>query len=408
MTSSTKVQPPIFFLPAKHTRDTEKQSLGCGGGGDDKVTQGLEATRKGIKSKISALKMQLKYVEVDIGEAEGTEGPKDDEPEPQAGASKEADAGEGGGTPPRSPRSSAVLHTAAAPQPCGSNGNDLSRRELERQIQELRRDKVKLDDNIRRMEATQKRIFGEEERAKLMALHSQEKKENGDKEEDKEDGEKDGKEEKEEKKEEQSEESKKRKRDEDLEKRKKEGRPTKTDPRSRNLFGKLLGHLHSAKDRLQKEKTSKMGQLQSKALSRVEEKVNLSRMNIKEFRKGEFEKQLVEEQAKVAEIEKQLEEKEVLLLQRRLENHYSLMMNFIRTEVQPPIFFLPAKHTRDTEKMLDATRAGIKKKIATLRMQFKQEQAAAAEVREHMCGVFRFAEGPGLGRLWSRQLPSAR
>ena len=30
-----------------------------------------------------------------------------------------------------------------------------------------------------------------------------------------------------------------------------------------------------------------MGQLQSKALSRVEEKVNLSRMNIKEFRKGE-------------------------------------------------------------------------------------------------------------------------
>eukprot|EP00913_Durusdinium_trenchii_P002941 g2728.t1 len=192
------------------------------------------------------------------------------------------------------------------------------------------------------MEATQKRIFGEEERAKLMALHSQEKKENGDK-----------------------------------EKRKKEGRPTKTDPRSRNLFGKLLGHLHSAKDRLQKEKTSKMGQLQSKALSRVEEKVNLSRMNIKEFRKGEFEKQLVEEQAKVAEIEKQLEEKEVLLLQRR--NHYSLMMNFIRTEVQPPIFFLPAKHTRDTEKMLDATRAGIKKKIATLRMQFKQEQAAAAE-----------------------------
>lgn len=51
----------------------------------------------------------------------------------------------------------------------------------------------------------------------------------------------------------------------------------------------------------------------------MEDKVNVSRMNIKEFRKGEFEKQLVEEQAKVAEIEKQLEEKEVLLLQRRLE-----------------------------------------------------------------------------------------
>ena len=82
---------------------------------------------------------------------------------------------------------------------------------------------------------------------------------------------------KEEKKEEESEETKKRKREDDIasrsefhmcgffiqtffidlmsqqsasqERRKKEGRPTKADPRSRNLFGKLLGHLHSAKDR---------------------------------------------------------------------------------------------------------------------------------------------------------------
>ena len=40
--------------------------------------------------------------------------------------------------------------------------------------------------------------------------------------------------------------------------------------------------------RLQKEKSSKMGQLQQQALSRVEEKVNLSKMNIKEFRKEEL------------------------------------------------------------------------------------------------------------------------
>lgn len=252
-----------------------------------------------------------------------------------------------------------------------SDGNELSRRELERQIQELRRDKVRLDDSIRRMEATQKRIFGEEERQKLMAMH--EKKENGDKED--EDGEKEDKEE--EKKEEQSEETRKRKREDEAEKRKKEGRPTKTDPRSRNLFGKLLGHLQSAKDRLQKEKTSKLGEMQQKAMSRVEEKVNVSRMNIKSLRKDEFEKQLVDEQAKVAEIEKQLEAKEVLLLQRQLEHHYSLMMNFICTEVHPPIFFLPAKHTRDTEKQLDKTRAGIKKKIATLRLNFRQEVEAA-------------------------------
>eukprot|EP00434_Breviolum_minutum_P009009 symbB.v1.2.007933.t1/scaffold495.1/size259991/17 len=260
-----------------------------------------------------------------------------------------------------------------------SDGNDLSRRELERQIQELRRDKVRLDDSIRKMEATQKRIFGEEERLKLSAMHSQEdKKEDGEDDDDKDDKDEEKKEE--EKKEEASEETRKRKREEDAEKRKKEGKPTKSDPRSRNLFGKLLGHLHSAKERLQKEKTSKIAELRQKALSRVEEKVNVSKLNIKEFRKGEFEKQLVEEQAKVAEIEKQLEAKEVLLLQRRLEGHYSLMMNYICTEVHPPIFFLPAKHTRDTEKQLDNTRAGIKKKIATLRLSFRQEVEAANAV----------------------------
>eukprot|EP00435_Cladocopium_sp_Y103_P054555 s186_g17.t1 len=248
-------------------------------------------------------------------------------------------------------------------------------RELERQLQELRRDKVKIDDHIRRMEAAQKRFTGDEDRSKLTALHSQEEKDDKEKKEDGEDGEeKEKKEEKEdedgEKKE--QEESRKRKREDDVEQRKKEGRPTKADPRSRNLFGKLLGHLQSAKDRLQKEKTSKVGELQQKALMKVEEKVNLSKMNLKEFRRGEFTKTLEEEQARVLEIEKQIEQKEVVLLQRRLENHYSLMMNFIRTEVSPPIFFLPAKHTRDTEKQLEATRAGIKGKIAALKHQLPQ------------------------------------
>mmetsp|Transcript_88754 Transcript_88754/g.141314 ORF Transcript_88754/g.141314 Transcript_88754/m.141314 type:complete len:298 (+) Transcript_88754:57-950(+) len=253
-----------------------------------------------------------------------------------------------------------------------SHGNELSMRELERQLQELRRDKVKIDDHIRRMEAAQKR-FGEDDRSKLTAMHSQETKDDKEK---KEDGEEDEEKEKDEKEEDgekkEQEESRKRKREEDVEQRKKEGRPTKADPRSRNLFGKLLGHLHSAKDRLQKEKTSKVGELQQKALMKVEEKVNISKMNLKEFRRGEFTKTLEEEQARVLEIEKQIEQKEVVLLQRRLENHYSLMMNFIRTEVSPPIFFLPAKHTRDTEKQLEATRAGIKGKIAALKHQLPQ------------------------------------
>ena len=46
-------------------------------------------------------------------------------------------------------------------------------------------------------------------------------------------------------------------------------------------------HMRGAVLRLQKEKTSKMGELQQKALSRVEDKMNLNKMSLKEFRKGQ-------------------------------------------------------------------------------------------------------------------------
>merc|ERR1719436_907959 len=47
------------------------------------------------------------------------------------------------------------------------------------------------------------------------------------------------------------------------------------------------------------------------------------------------------------------------------------MLNFIRTKTEPTIFYLPAKHTRDTEQMLKETRAAIKQKIASLKLQLQ-------------------------------------
>merc|ERR1719217_889986 len=90
------------------------------------------------------------------------------------------------------------------------------------------------------------------------------------------------------------------------------------------------------------------------------------------------------EQAKSQKIDKQIEEKAMLLLQKRLENHYSLMMNFIRTKAEPTIFYLPAKHTKDTEAMLEETRAALHHKIDSLKVQLQpvtdeQVQAAVAE-----------------------------
>merc|ERR1712217_194934 len=54
--------------------------------------------------------------------------------------------------------------------------------------------------------------------------------------------------------------------------------------------------------------------------------------------------------------------------------HYGLMMNFIRTKSEPTIFYLPAKHIKTTEAMLEDTRAAIKRKIGSLKYELQPEE----------------------------------
>jgi len=143
------------------------------------------------------------------------------------------------------------------------------------------------------------------------------------------------------------------------------------DKRTRNLFAGMLGHLNKAKSRLDVEKGSKAHELRMKAEQRSDERLSKAASDVKELRKRQFEEQKKEEETKMVSIEKQIAEKELLLLQRRLESHYSLMMNFIRTQAEPTIFYLPAKHNKETEAKLEETRGAIKHKIASLKVQLQ-------------------------------------
>merc|ERR1712151_868595 len=66
--------------------------------------------------------------------------------------------------------------------------------------------------------------------------------------------------------------------------------------------------------------------------------------------------------------------KELVLLQKRLEGHYGLMMNFIRTKSEPTIFYLPAKHIKATTTLLEDTRTAIKRKIGSLKYELQPEE----------------------------------
>jgi len=239
----------------------------------------------------------------------------------------------------------------------------VSRRELEWKLSSLRREKHRIDDNIKRMETAQQRIFrdaaaaGESEEKKPAdatdtGVAKRKRSRSGSASKDRD--------------------AKKQDSDEEKPKRQKaegtaEGK--RPDPRSRNLFGKMLGHLHSAKTRLEKEKATKRSEATQAVQDRVEEKLQLSKLNIKEFRKSQFEAQKKEEEIKASALEKEIEDKVQQLLQRDLESYYSTMKNFIRTKAEPPIFYLPAVHTKETEHALEENRASIKHKIASLRVQ---------------------------------------
>lgn len=300
----------------------------------------------------------------------------------------------------------------------------VTRRELEKEIHQLRRDKQRLEDSVKRMEQNQQRIFGEgnrrpggdageepsKKRARKDGEDDEDKKKDGDGSDNEEkDGKKDGD------KDEKDDEDGKDKKDDDKDdkksdddksdksddpddekekkdvKREPDTRPSfdktdKTVKRARSMFGGLLGHLHSAKSRLEQEKGEKTSELRAKAEMKIGEKMDLRKTDIKEFRKQKFSEQMEENRAKAIEIAKLIEEKEQMLLQKRLENHYSLMMNFIRTKAEPTIFYLPASHNSETRAQLDETRRAIKHKISSLKGQLEppDEEQLKKEARERM------------------------
>merc|ERR1711904_520467 len=98
---------------------------------------------------------------------------------------------------------------------------------------------------------------------------------------------------------------------EDKKRKRTEGRGPPPDKRGRNIFGKMLGHLQQARTRLDAEKGSKANELRMKAQERTEERIQKEKLNIQEMRKLTFESQKKEEEVKMREIVKQIEEKEL-------------------------------------------------------------------------------------------------
>lgn len=141
------------------------------------------------------------------------------------------------------------------------------------------------------------------------------------------------------------------------------------------MVGSLLGHLASARQQLVDERRIPHAQVAALAAA-----APVPRQ--KEKRRARLADQCTEEEEeKAQDIDRAIQEKDMLLLQQRLEGHYMHMKNFIRTKVEPTIFYLPVKHTPETEQFLEETRMAIEQKIRSLKTHLQCDQGTCdAEV----------------------------
>lgn len=177
--------------------------------------------------------------------------------------------------------------------------------------------------------------------------------------------------------------------------------PTKApETRNRNLMGTMLGHLNSAKRQLTQQRTGI--RVKEEAQEREpqarwkpdasparesedaasEEDAEPPRKRAKREETKLSNKERERQLEKEAEDHAKAEAKEMQNLQRRLEDHYSSMKNFIRTRAEPTIFYLPAKHNDESKRELKETRSAIGQKIASLKVHLQSTAASNDEDEE--------------------------
>mmetsp|Transcript_45874 Transcript_45874/g.116663 ORF Transcript_45874/g.116663 Transcript_45874/m.116663 type:complete len:230 (+) Transcript_45874:1793-2482(+) len=163
------------------------------------------------------------------------------------------------------------------------------------------------------------------------------------------------------------------------------------------MLGSLMGHLVSARRRLQSDETGTAG-----ASSRLRRPIRTvaaaaaataaARAAVVSVRASqpaavvERPKERRRDAGKAnhePENDRATHDKEMHLLQQRLEGHYTDMKNFIRTRAEPTIFYLPAKHTSKTQRCLEETRSAIEQKIRALKVHLRSavfgDEALASE-----------------------------
>ncbi|KAF0709469.1 Aste57867_5908 [Aphanomyces stellatus] len=153
-------------------------------------------------------------------------------------------------------------------------------------------------------------------------------------------------------------------------------KPTEADPkslqRSRRMFGALMGHLGRAKKQLAQD--SDLLQKQDRLLSAAEAKVKEHSARVQTLAEQRQARRKVESQ--IAATKREAADKIA-----KLERKHSLSMSserhqarFLQTVSPTPIFYLPARHTKETQALVDASMEAIEEKIQAQRREIDSKK----------------------------------
>ncbi|KDO24768.1 hypothetical protein SPRG_09629 [Saprolegnia parasitica CBS 223.65] len=137
----------------------------------------------------------------------------------------------------------------------------------------------------------------------------------------------------------------------------------------RRLFGNLMGHLGKAKKQLAKD--SDLLQKQDRLLSAADAKTKEQSQRVQGLASQRSEQRRIETQISslkrnasdsVAKLERQV------TLSTKYERHYA---RFLQTVTPIPIYYLPARHTKETQALVDASMEAVEEKIKLRRREFE-------------------------------------
>lgn len=147
----------------------------------------------------------------------------------------------------------------------------------------------------------------------------------------------------------------------------------KTKSRNKRMFGILLGTLQKFKDD-SSQKTEK-----DLRREEINKKLEEAEKKEKEELSSQRRELFTERRAKQAELRLLQRKVDMAELQEEWDKHGEKLSHFIMTKANPPIFYMPAKHSDKTQKLLEESTRSVKRAMAKRRAEIEEEQEQEEE-----------------------------